>query len=245
MSVNHCIINLLTSEGRRRMRYYLMCDMSIIPPSHLHPFCMWLLAINTTNQQLSLTSWNTFFSTGQTHDWCTVHPSSSLGARITLDLTNSSNLFVIFITLTLRLRPLLIGKPRVASHSFLLLLPSDAQTAVITIRGNYGILKWMWEAVNIAQQAFHLGDITVSKWGDWCHSNAAHQNCPRLKAVLKKLLLFAVCCRYVRCLAVILFAMLTRGMKFTKGKFSDLILHPLNLAKQNSWRSFVCDAITT
>lgn len=53
---------------------------------------------------------NTFFSTGQTHDWCAVHPSSSPGARITLDLNNSSNLFVIFITLTLRLGSLLNWK---------------------------------------------------------------------------------------------------------------------------------------
>lgn len=55
-------------------------------------------------------SLSTFLITGQTHDWCTVHHSSSPWARITLDLNNSSNLFVIVITLTLRLELLLNWK---------------------------------------------------------------------------------------------------------------------------------------
>lgn len=46
-------LNHKSLSGRRPMRYYLMCDMSIISCFHLHKFCMWLLAVNTTNQQLS------------------------------------------------------------------------------------------------------------------------------------------------------------------------------------------------
>lgn len=40
--LSRCIVNLLT-EARRRMRYYLMSDMSIIPPSHFpHFICGYL-----------------------------------------------------------------------------------------------------------------------------------------------------------------------------------------------------------
>ena len=70
------------------------------------------------------------------------NPSSSPGVRITLQLNNSFNLFVIFIALTLMLRLLLNWKTwsRPAAH-FLSCLPPDVQTAVITIWGNCVFLK--------------------------------------------------------------------------------------------------------
>lgn len=137
----------------------------------------------TAISDISNLSLNTFLIIGQTHDWCTVHLSSSPGASRTLDLNNSSNLFVIFIALALRLvvAVKLENLKSPLARSFCLPLTRRQlwlQLEVIAV-----FFKWMWEAVYIDRRMFHPGDITVSPWGDWCHSNTPHQNGSRLRAV--------------------------------------------------------------
>lgn len=165
LSMNHCIINLLTSEERRRMRYYLMGDMSIISPSHPCPFCIRLLAINTSNQQsicdILKLSLSTFLITGQTHDWCTVHLSSSPWARITLDLNNSSHLFVIPPP-NFKAQAAVKLEDLKSQVSFLPLPPSYIHTSVITTKGNCVFLKRFWEAV-YWPAGISSGNITVGE----------------------------------------------------------------------------------
>lgn len=150
------------------MRYYLMCDMSIIPCPHLCSFCMRLLAINTNNWCYLL---HLGFEPkhiphqGQARDWCAVLLSSPPGARITLDLNNSSKLLVISARLTSRLRPLLNWKTLQSPGTrFFLCIPLNMQTDAIAIKGNCSFLKGLCKAAVV----LHLGNISQL---DWCHSN--------------------------------------------------------------------------
>lgn len=73
MALNHCIINLSTSEGRWRMRHYLTSDMSIIGRLILYAATCHKHQWTTALPDILNLAANTFAAV--THDWCTVQPS--------------------------------------------------------------------------------------------------------------------------------------------------------------------------
>lgn len=112
-STHGCIINLPPSQGRRRMRYYLMGDMSIIPPHHHLPptsahlacgYLPWTEAANSYLWHLPIRA-RAGFLVGAADTWLMRRPPLLItrgGRDYTLDLNNSSHLFETCTALTLR-----------------------------------------------------------------------------------------------------------------------------------------------
>lgn len=244
MSGNHCIINLSTSEEE---------DEALSHEWHVNysPLILYVAACHKHHQPTAIPDilnrgLNTFSAVGRRLIDAQSALPHHLGSGLLLSLNNSSNLFEISITLTLRLRPPLNWKnlESLAARS-VFCFPLTCRQLWLQLGGNCvfkngrGRLSILTSRRCIRATSLSVGEVTgviVTR-----HIKTA----PLSERLFKEVLLFAVCCRCVRCFAVILFAMLSRGMEFTKGKFRELILHPLNLAKENSWHLFVHDTITT
>lgn len=159
--MNHRIINPLIEEGGWGTISCVTCQLFLAPTSAYEATCH-------KHQQLMLSLGfepKHIAHQGQARDWCAVLLSSPPGARITLDLNNSSKLLVISARLTSRLRPLLNWKILQSPGTrFFLCIPLNMQTDAIAIKGNCSFLKGLCKAAVV----LHLGNISQL---DWRHSN--------------------------------------------------------------------------